>query len=219
MHNMYLGNIFCSLYMFFLCRLTDVKFLFLLRSVLFFFYCWFLPCVILGKKTVEKFENTEKKKTKAKRRVVKKALANGRGYKYLVGEDIPGNEEDNVWEPEVAKEGEQEGLPEKENEPSVAANPEQEEEEVAVGRLIDTGEGPVGTTSDPEFTQQVNDGEPAGRVHGTRGRDHAEDTKLVTVVHQERHEERRKEARRKAKVKTRPRKAHSKKHHKVERSS
>jgi hypothetical protein len=182
--------------------------------VLFFFYCWFLPCIILGKKTVEKFENTEKKKTKAKRKVVKKALANGRGYKYLVGEDIPGNEEDNVWEPEVAKDGEQEGLPKEENEPSVAANPEQEEEEVAVGRLIDTGEGPVGTTSDLESTQQVNDGEPAGRVCRTRGWDHAEDAEPVSAVHKER----RKEVRRKTKTKTHPRKAHSKKHHKAKRN-
>ena len=93
-----------------LCRLTDVKFLVILRSVLFFFYCWFLPCILLGKKTVGRFSDTEKVKEKAKRQVVKKALAKGKGYKYIVGEglaDVPG---ENTWEPETKENEEMERL-------------------------------------------------------------------------------------------------------------
>ena len=83
-----------------------MKFLVILRSVLFFFYCWFLPCILLGKKTVGRFSDTEKVKEKAKRQVVRKALAKGKGYKYIVGEGLADAPEENAWEPET-KEGEE----------------------------------------------------------------------------------------------------------------
>ena len=87
-----------------------MKFLVILRSVLFFFYCWFLPCILLGKKTVGKFSDTEKVKEKTKRQVVRKALAKGKGYKYIVGEGLADAPEENTWEPETKEGGEMERL-------------------------------------------------------------------------------------------------------------
>ena len=87
-----------------------MKFLVILRSVLFFFYCWFLPCILVGKKTVGRFSDTEKVKEKAKRQVVRKALAKGKGYKYVVGEGLADAPGENTWEPETKENEEMERL-------------------------------------------------------------------------------------------------------------
>lgn len=65
------------------CRLTDIKFVEILKSVLFFYYCCILPCVWLGKKVIwGVVRDTEKQKAKATKAVLEKARKKGNLGKY-----------------------------------------------------------------------------------------------------------------------------------------
>ena len=93
-------------------RLTDVRFVAILRSIFFFFFCCFLPFVALGKRVVGRFQATEKVKRKAERKVIRKAVKKGKAHKYLVGEElgnVQGDALNNGWE-----DGEGEGSSEEE---------------------------------------------------------------------------------------------------------
>ena len=108
-------------------RLTDVRFVAVLRSVFFFFFCCFLPFVALGKKVVWSFQATEEVKRKAERKVVRKAIQKGQAHKYLVGEQlgkVQGELGNNGWEA-----GEGEGSSEEESNWLLQATEEMTEEE------------------------------------------------------------------------------------------
>lgn len=93
-------------------RLTDIRFVAIVRSVFFFFFCCFLPFVALGKRVVGRFQATEKVKRKAERKVIQKAVKKGKAHKYLVGEQlgtVQGDALNNDWE-----DGEGEGSSEEE---------------------------------------------------------------------------------------------------------
>ena len=82
-------------------RLTDVRFVAILRSIFFFFFCCFLPFVALGKRVVGRFQATEKVKRKAERKVIRKAVKKDKAHKYLVGEElenVQGDALNNGWE-------------------------------------------------------------------------------------------------------------------------
>ena len=82
-------------------RLTDIRFVAILRSVFFFFFCCFLPFVALGKRVVGSFQATEKVKKKTERKVIQKAAKKGKAHKYLVGEELGNVQDDllsNDWE-------------------------------------------------------------------------------------------------------------------------
>ena len=82
-------------------RLADVRFVAILRSLFFIFFCCFIPFVALGKKVVGSFQATEKVKRKAERKVVRKAVRRGKAHKYLVGEQLGNVQDDlvnNGWE-------------------------------------------------------------------------------------------------------------------------
>ncbi|XP_019855024.1 PREDICTED: protein HAPLESS 2-A-like [Amphimedon queenslandica] len=64
-------------------ELTDIKFVEILKSVFFFYYCCILPCVWLGKKVIwGVFRDTEKQKAKATKAVLEKARKKGNLGKY-----------------------------------------------------------------------------------------------------------------------------------------
>ena len=89
------------------CRLTDIRFIMILRSVFFFFYCCFIPFVMLGKKVVWRYRDTAKTKSKAERYVIRKAKQDGTEHKYVLDPSKPPGEEqyNNEWE--MCEEGSQ----------------------------------------------------------------------------------------------------------------
>ena len=67
------------------CRLADIRFIHVVRSVCFFYYCCFLPFIWIGKKVVwGVFKDTEKKKQQAERGVLLGAKKKGKLEKYGV---------------------------------------------------------------------------------------------------------------------------------------
>ena len=81
---------FCNLknvllFSFLVCRLVDIKFVHIVKAVFFFYYCFFLPFIYIGKKIYwGVFKDTAEKKVKAEKAVLKKARKKGKLEEYGV---------------------------------------------------------------------------------------------------------------------------------------